>query len=152
MRLVGIGRALLAVGLMGLGVLALVYGDFALQWQPVPSWVPWRGVLANLSGLLELALGVGLLWGPAVALSSRVLFVYMAIWLVLLKLPHIVMAPMVEVNWNGAAEIAVVVAGALVLRARLGEGWGGSKLAFSIGDRSASSITTTPNALVRANT
>jgi uncharacterized membrane protein len=135
MRRVGIGRALLAVGLMGLGVLALVYGDFALQWQPVPSWVPWRDVLARLCGLLELALGVGLLWGPAVALSSRVLLVYLTMWLALLKVPHIVMAPMVELNWNGAGEIAVVVAGALVLLATLGEEWGGIKLAFSIGDR-----------------
>lgn len=135
MRHFGIGRVLLAVGLMGLGVLSLVYGDFALQWQPVPSWVPLRGALAYLSGLLELALGVGLLWRRTVALSSRVLFVYLAIWLVLLKVPHIVMEPLVELNWNGAAEIAVLVAGALVLLARLGEGWGGTKLAFSIGDR-----------------
>ncbi len=135
MRHVGIGRVLLAVGLMGLGILALVYGDFALPWQPVPSWVPWRGVLANLSGLLELALGVGLLWGPAVALASRVLFVYLAIWLVVLKVPHIVMAPTVELNWNGAAEIAVVFAGAWVLVARLGDGWGGKKLSGSTGDR-----------------
>ena len=27
---------LYAIGLLGLGVLALVYHDFALDWQPVP--------------------------------------------------------------------------------------------------------------------
>jgi len=31
------GQSLIAIGLLGLGVLALKYGDFALVWQPVPD-------------------------------------------------------------------------------------------------------------------
>jgi hypothetical protein len=31
---------LFVIGLLGLGVLALHYRDFALVWQPVPVWVP----------------------------------------------------------------------------------------------------------------
>ena len=34
------------IGMIGLGILALAYGDFALVWQPVASWVPGRTVLA----------------------------------------------------------------------------------------------------------
>jgi hypothetical protein len=30
---------LYAIGLLGLGVLAIVYHDFALVWQRVPPWV-----------------------------------------------------------------------------------------------------------------
>ena len=41
---------LFAVGMIGLGVLALVYGDFALVWQPVAAWVPGRMALAYLIG------------------------------------------------------------------------------------------------------
>jgi hypothetical protein len=39
-----------AVGMIGLGILALVYGDFAMVWQPVPDWVPGRMALAYASG------------------------------------------------------------------------------------------------------
>jgi hypothetical protein len=38
--------ALYVIGPLGLGVLALVYHDFALDWQPVPPWVPDRTLLA----------------------------------------------------------------------------------------------------------
>ena len=42
---------LLAIGLLGLGVLALIYGDFALVWQPVPAWLPARTAVAYGSGV-----------------------------------------------------------------------------------------------------
>jgi len=41
-----------ALGMIGLGILALIYGDFALVWQPVAQWVPGRTALAYLSGVL----------------------------------------------------------------------------------------------------
>jgi hypothetical protein len=44
--------ALFAFGIIGLGTLALVYGDFAMVWQPVASWIPGRSALAYSSGLV----------------------------------------------------------------------------------------------------
>ena len=32
--------------MIGLGILALVYGDFAMVWQPVAPWIPGRTALA----------------------------------------------------------------------------------------------------------
>jgi len=52
---------LFAVGMIGLGILALVYGDFALVWQPVAPWIPGRTVLAYASGVIMLFGRVGLL-------------------------------------------------------------------------------------------
>ena len=46
---------LFSIGLAGLGVLGLVVGDFALQWQPVAPWVPGRKLLAYAAALLMLA-------------------------------------------------------------------------------------------------
>ena len=108
-------RVFFALGFIGLGVLSLVYGDFALQWQPVPAWVPARALLAYASGAVMAIGGAGLLWRRTAVLSSGVLFVYSLLWLLLLKLPHVVMAPLQEFNWLGFGEIAVIVAGALVL-------------------------------------
>jgi hypothetical protein len=47
---------LFVIGLLGIGVLALVYGDFALVWQPVPVWLPARTAVAYASGVLMLLL------------------------------------------------------------------------------------------------
>lgn len=35
-------RMLFAIGLVGLGALAVIYHDFALDWQPVAKWLPGR--------------------------------------------------------------------------------------------------------------
>jgi hypothetical protein len=51
--------ALFAVGMMALGALALIYGDFALVWQPVAPWFPARTALAYGSGVLMLLAGAG---------------------------------------------------------------------------------------------
>jgi uncharacterized membrane protein len=107
-----------AVGMIGLGILALVYGDFALVWQPVPLWIPGRTVLAYLSGLIMLLGGVGLLLRATVAWSVRTLFPYLILWL-LLKVPALLVAPRVEAVWLGFGELAVLVAGGWVLFARL---------------------------------
>src|ERR1700730_8747790 len=89
---------LFAVGMIGLGILALVYGDFALVWQPVAAWIPGRTGLAYASGLIMLLGGAGLLFRPTARLSIRILFPYLILWL-LLKVPALVVAPQMEAVW-----------------------------------------------------
>src|SRR4030081_649648 len=124
---------LFAVGMIGLGILALVYGDFALVWQPVAPWIPGRTVLAYASGLIMLFGGVGLLLRATAAWSARILFPYLIVWL-LLKVPALVVAPQIEAVWLGFGEIAVLVAGGWVLFATLAGPRGGSPLTFAMGE------------------
>jgi uncharacterized membrane protein len=125
---------LFAVGMIGLGILALIYGDFALVWQPVAQWIPGRTVLAYGSGLLMLLTGVGLLIRAAAAWSARMLFPYLIVW-ALLKVPALVVAPQIEAVWLGFGELAVLLAGGWVLFARLAGLRDGSPLAFLTGEK-----------------
>ena len=90
---------LYAIGLLGLGVLALVCHDFALDWQPVPPWVPGRTVMAYGSGLLMICCGAGLLFRPTAVWPVRVLFPYLVLW-VGLKVPALFAAPGMDTLGN----------------------------------------------------
>src|SRR3981081_4631558 len=126
---------LFAVGMIGLGILALVYGDFALVWQPVAPWVPGRTVLAYVSGLIMLFGGVGLFIRATAAWSARILFPYLIVWL-LLKVPALVVAPQMEAVWLGFGELAVLLAGGWILFAMLAELREGAPLTFATGENS----------------
>jgi uncharacterized membrane protein len=110
---------LFAVGMIGLGMLGLIYGDFALVWQPVAAWVPGRAALAYCAAVVMLLGGFGLLFETTVRWAARLLFVYCILW-ALLKVPALVVAPQIEGVWLGFGELAVLLAGAWTLFARLG--------------------------------
>jgi uncharacterized membrane protein len=125
--------SLFAIGMIGLGMLALIYGDFALVWQPVAPWVPGRTALAYGSGALMLLCGAGLVLRATAAWSVRILFPYLIVW-ALLKVPALVVAPQIEGVWLGFGELAVLLAGGWVLFARLSGLDDGSALAFAAGE------------------
>jgi len=124
---------LFALGMIGLGILALVYGDFAMVWQPVAPWIPGRTALAYGSGLLMLFGGLGLFVRATAAWSTRILFPYLIVWL-LLKVPALLVAPQMEAVWLGFGELAVLLAGGWVLFAKLAGLREGSPLSFATGE------------------
>jgi uncharacterized membrane protein len=115
MRITNIGHASFAAAMIGLGILGLVYGDFALVWQPVPKELPLRQVVAYACAAVALTGGLGLLWARTAALASSVLLVYLLLWLILLRIPALLVAPGVEISWLGCGETAVMVAGGWAL-------------------------------------
>jgi uncharacterized membrane protein len=125
---------LFAVGMIGLGILALVYGDFALVWQPVAPWIPGRTILAYASGVVMLLGGIGLLVRATAAWSVRLLFPYLIVW-ALLKVPALFVAPGMEAVWLGLGELTVLLAGGWVLFARLASLREGSLLTFATGEK-----------------
>lgn len=125
---------LFAAGMIGLGILAFIYGDFALVWQPVAAWVPGRTALAYGSGVVMVLGGVGLLFEGTAKWSVRVLFPYLILW-ALLKVPAVVVAPQIEGVWLGLGELTVLLAGGWTLFAVLADLKEGSLLAFATGER-----------------
>ena len=127
---------LFAIGLLGLGALALIYGDFALVWQPVPGWLPARTVVAYASGVLMLLLAAGLLIPASRTWSVRILFPYLILW-ALLKVPDVVTNPRLEGSWLGLGELTLLLSGGWTLFAYLGRVPQGSPLGFLSGERGA---------------
>jgi uncharacterized membrane protein len=123
-----------AVGMIGLGVLALVYGDYALVWQPVPQF-PGRTALAYASGAIMLFGGVALLLRSKSAWAIRILFPYLIIWMCL-KIPALVVAPGMEAVWLGFGELAVLMTGGWVLFANMAQFGQDSRLCFLCSEKS----------------
>ncbi len=110
-------RWFFAAAFIALGITGIVNGDFALVWQHVPAHVPGRTVLAYVCAAIEIALGLGLLFDRTWRPASRALFAYLVLWLVLLKVPNIIHAPVASNSWGGFGEIAIMTAGAWCLAA-----------------------------------
>lgn len=122
-----------SVGMIGLGVLALVYGDFALVWQPVPAWLPGRTVIAYSSGILMVLSGFALLCETTVKWATRIVFGYLIVWM-MLKVPPLFVTPQIEGVWLGVGELVVLMTGGWVLFARLGQIPERSPVAFATGE------------------
>jgi uncharacterized membrane protein len=112
MRIIGIGQVLFALAVAGLGLLSLGSGDFALNWQPVPSWVPAREALAYISGAILLFCGFASLVRPAATLAAWALTINFFAWLILLQLPRVAAGWSHAGSWLGFGETSVLAAGA----------------------------------------
>ena len=133
-RIAGMGHAAFATTMIGLGILGLVKRDFAALWEPVPDGVPARSLLVYLCALVPLASGIGLFWRRAAATAARVLLAFLLLWLLLLRLPYIVISPTLDV-WYSSCQTAVVVAAAWVLYARFATDRDRQWLGFATGDK-----------------
>jgi len=127
-------QIIFAVMMIGLGVIGLIYGDFAMGWQRIPiQHLPGRQFFAYASAVIELVIGLGLLMQRTISVSSLILFVFLLLWAVLLKLPAVVTVPQMEATWLGFGEIAVILAGGWVLFAAHAGEWERTHLKFAVG-------------------
>jgi uncharacterized membrane protein len=122
-----------AIGMMGLGILALASGDFAEVGQTIPAGLSGRAGLVYASALVALLGGIGLLLRWTTPLSIRVVFPYLLVGF-LLQLPGLVIPPHVEVTWEQAGELGVLLSGAWVLFATRSGLGARSPLAFATGE------------------
>lgn len=113
-RIASSGHAALAATMIALGVLGLIKGNFTPLWDPVPSALPAREVLAYLCAAISLATGIGLLWRRTSALAARVLFAWLLLWFLLLRVRTIILSPTFDVFWPGF-QTAVILAASWVL-------------------------------------
>ncbi|HEY1753178.1 MAG TPA: hypothetical protein VGG29_18115 [Caulobacteraceae bacterium] len=115
MRIAGVGHALFAATLIGLGLWGLVGGGFAPIWQPPPKGWPAREALAVLTALVALGAGLGLTWRRTAAMAAGVLAAALLVWMLVFKVPAIFTAPGVAAAWESCGETAVLAAAAWAL-------------------------------------
>jgi uncharacterized membrane protein len=133
MRIAGVGRAFFAVTLIGIGILGLIKGDFTAVWDPVPKGLPARDLLVYLCAFISLACGIGLLWQRTAVLAARVLLVYSLLWLLLLRVPSVLISFAVD-SWWSACKTAVMTAGAWVVYVWFANDWDKQRLGFIAGN------------------
>jgi len=85
--------------------------------------------------MVALGTGIGLLLRPALTLACRFLVAFLLLWLLLLKLPGLVLAPQVMVRWESFAETAATLAGGWSLFAAYAGAWERRHLGFAVGER-----------------
>lgn len=106
-----------ALGAILLGVVAIWFHDFALQWQPVPAGFPLRVPLAYVSGVLLIIGGVAILARRFARKGALLLGCAYGLWLLILHVPLLFAKPGDLGTWNGIAEVAFMIAGAVTLYA-----------------------------------
>jgi uncharacterized membrane protein len=108
-----------AYGVAGivLGVVGLVSGDFATNWQRVLPNAPFREPLAYLAALCEIAAGMAILWRRAARTGALGLTILYAIF-TLLWVIQAIKVPLVYDGWgNIFEELSLVIGGAAVFAA-----------------------------------
>jgi uncharacterized membrane protein YphA (DoxX/SURF4 family) len=109
-----IGLRVYGYGAVALGMVGLVWGDFALVWQPVPGNVPDRTALAYAVAGVLLAAGLAVQWERTARAGAIALTTLYALCVGLLHIPRVVARPSDLSNWAGVAEQLALVAGGLV--------------------------------------
>jgi uncharacterized membrane protein len=99
------------IGVLLLGVVGIVAGDFALQWQPVPAEVPMRRALAYVCAMLLVSGSLGLFVRSSAKAAALFLGCFFAAWAAVLHVPR-VLPHLTQIGaWNGLAEITAAACG-----------------------------------------
>jgi uncharacterized membrane protein YphA (DoxX/SURF4 family) len=107
-----VGVRIYGLGAVVLGLTGLVWGDFAVIWQPdAPTKSDWGYVVA----VLPLLAGVAMQWHRSTLLAALALLVFEVTAVVFLDLPRGFAQPSVFVAWYGAVENLALAAGALII-------------------------------------
>ncbi|HSY05253.1 MAG TPA: hypothetical protein VK803_04865 [Steroidobacteraceae bacterium] len=115
-----VGILVYALGAVALGLVGLVWDDFALVWQPVPSGIPGRAVLAGLFAAALAAGGMTAAWRRTAAFGTAVLGLLFTVT-VLLHVPRVIAHPQVLGAWSGLAEQLALASAGLVAYTSSGE-------------------------------
>lgn len=109
-----------ALTIAGLGLIGLVRGDFLPVWDGIPDGMTGYRLLAYLTALLSVVTGVALLVPRIREFGAKALVLAFGGWLVVVRLPYLVVHPVGVGGWWGLGDTAVMTAAAWAV-------WGGPR-------------------------
>lgn len=117
-----LGRRVYGLAAVALGIIGLVWGDFAAVWQPVDADFPHRRTLAYLVAVCLLPAGIAVQWRRPAKVGLPVLALVHLVF-ALRWLRRVIAFPLIIGTWLGSAEqLALVVAGVMAFAALAREG------------------------------
>ena len=131
MRIASVSHAVFAAIMIAIGIVGLIKGDFTPVWDPIPQG---SHALAYLCSFISLVTGIGLLWQRTTPAAVRVLFACLLLWLLLLRVPNVMLSPTFGVFWPGF-ETAEMVAGTWVLYTWFAADWDRQRIGFATGKK-----------------
>ena len=131
MRITSLSHVVFAAIMIAIGIVGLIKGNFTPVWDPIPQD---SHALAYLCSFISLTTGLGLLWQRTAAAAARVLFASLLLWLLLLRVPQIILSPTFGVFWPGF-ETAEMLAGSWVLYTWFAADWDRQRLGFVTGKK-----------------
>jgi uncharacterized membrane protein len=91
-----LGRSFFGLATLASGVLQLVIGDFVRLVPKFPPWLPVHAALPYLAGLVLIAIGLAILWGPMGRTAATVVAALLLFTLVVLYPPSMVANPLID--------------------------------------------------------
>jgi uncharacterized membrane protein len=111
-----VGRYLIGLAVTALGVQSLWLQIYVGRLQPVPDGVPGKVAITMLTGIVLIAIGLGILSGRWARLAATALAAILLLWVLVLYLPLLVRQPS---SWLGTFETFALFGGAWLLAAAL---------------------------------
>jgi uncharacterized membrane protein YphA (DoxX/SURF4 family) len=108
-----VGAQIYGLGVVVLGLTGLVWGDFAVVWQP--DGAPGRSALGYAFAILPLLAGFAMQWQRTTYLSALVLVGLYALGELFLDFPRGVAHPSEFVAWYGVFEHLALAAAAVII-------------------------------------
>ncbi len=113
------GRALLAIALCGLGIIALAVPGPLGGWMPLPSWLPAAAAIGRLMGFALFTLGASLVILPDARRSLLLVTAVMLSWIFIFHPARLVAGNFSLAAWLGVAEVGAVAAACWLLSLQL---------------------------------
>ena len=115
LHVISAGHAVFALTMIVLGIIGLVKGDFTPTWGGVYKSFPAQTALAYLCAVISLVSGIGMLWQTTALFASRMLLIYLWLWLLVFRVSYIFMHPIAPEAWWAFGDTAVMLAATWIL-------------------------------------